>query len=324
MDSREMPWESVWGVDRPKGELAMSAYLDMPEPVPTGVGKLDQLLGGGMTRGVTVVGGASSAGKTVLACQASAAMCARGQRVVYASYETAWEVVQLRCASAWSCTDQAREAGVRPFNWSAVVNGSYRAAQGRYRGLDRQQLSRYLAGSAMDDVAYALTMWDEGPGRNLAVLTSGNDVHLLCDTVAAIPGQRPVLVCDYIQIMPTGAKGRQEDNERVTEVMGTLREYSYSPNGSNVLAISSLRKLTPADLKDGPTMDWFRGSNHVGYDAEQAVILTVDREKRDGRMVPCVAADGSTEGRMTIVKNRTGATGTSVATLLYGWCSMIR
>ncbi len=317
-------WEEAYSADRPDGELAMNAYLGMPEPVPTGIGKLDQLLGGGMTRGVTVIGGGPGAGKTVTACMAAAMMAMRGQKVVYASYETAWEVVQLRCASAWSCTAEAQEKGVKPFNWSSVVNGSYRAAQERYRGLDRQQLSRYLVGSAMDPVAYALTMWDEGPGRNLAVLTSGNDVHLLCDAVSSIPGQRPVLVCDYIQIMPTGAKGRQEDNERVTEVMGTLREYSYSPKGSNVLAISSLRKLSPADIKDGPTMDWFRGSNHVGYDAEQAVILTVAREKQNGRMVPVKDRDGSTEGRMTIVKNRTGATGTSVTTHLYGWCSMIR
>ena len=42
-------WDEAWSIDRPDGELAMSAYLGMPEPVPTGVPKLDQLLGGGMT-----------------------------------------------------------------------------------------------------------------------------------------------------------------------------------------------------------------------------------------------------------------------------------
>lgn len=324
MDGRGLDWSAVRDLDRPEGSLALNAYLDMPDPVPTGVEKLDQLLGGGMTKGVTVVGGMSSAGKTVLACQSAAAMAARGQRVVYASYETAWEVVQLRCASAWSCTDDARSRGVESFNWSSVVNGWYRAADRRYQGLTREELSRYLVGSAMDAVSHALTVWDEGPGRNLAVLTSGNDVHRLCESVAAIEGQRPVLVCDYIQIMPTGARGRQEDNERVTEVMAALREYAYSPSGGNVLAISSLRKLTSADQRDSPTMDWFRGSNHVGYDAEQAVILTVDREKVDGAWRNRLAADGSTEGRMTIVKNRTGATGTAIPTLLYGWCSTIR
>ena len=107
--------------------------------------------------------------------------------------------------------------------------------------------------------------------------------------------------------------------------MGTLRTHSYSEMGGHVLALSSLRKVTPAERKDGPALDWFRGSGHIGYDAEQAVILTVDqtKDRETGLMVPSVAANGATEGRMTIVKNRTGASGTSVATLLYGWCSYI-
>lgn len=318
-------WPSLWAVDRPEGELALNAYLDMPDPVPTGVDKLDQLLGGGMARGVTVIGGESSAGKTALACQSAAAMCAMGQRVAYASYETAWEVVQLRCASAWSCTAAAQELGIRPFSWSSVVNGAYRAAQERYRGLSRRELARYLVGSAADPVALALTAWDEGPGRNLAVLTGGYDVGELTETVRSVEGRVPVLVVDYIQIVPSGAKEQQTDTERVTDVMRSLREHAYMPGGGHVMAISSLRKLTPSDRKDGPTMDWFKSSNNVGYDAEQAVMLTCDMTKdSEGRTVRSLAADGGTEVRLTSVKNRTGATGWSVPAILYGWCSMIQ
>lgn len=320
-------WQEAFAADRPDGELAMSAYLGMPDPMPTGIPKLDQLLGGGMTRGVTVVGGGPGAGKTVTACLSAAQMAMRGQRVVYASYETAWEVVQLRCASAWSnCYGEM--IGIEPFSWSSVANGGYRAAQRRYDGLSRRDLSRYMTWDAMDPVAKALTLWDEGPGRNLAVLTSDNSVSDLCELCQEIrreDGQPPVLIVDYIQIVPTGAKRQQDDYERVTEVMGTLRTHAYSEMGGHVLALSSLRKVTPAERKDGPALDWFRGSGHIGYDAEQAVILTVDQRKdrETGLMVPSVAANGATEGRMTIVKNRTGASGTSVATLLYGWCSYI-
>ena len=319
-------WEDAYTADRPDGELALNAYLDMPEPMPTGVPKLDQLLGGGMTRGVTVVGGGPGAGKTVTACMSAASLCARGQKVVYASYETAWEVVQLRCASAWSLAAQDSVPGAAFFAWSSVVNGAYRAQQERYRGLSRQEMSRYLVGSAMDPVARTLTLWDEGPGRNLAVLTSDNpvsDLCELCEHVCMEDGRPPVLMLDYIQIAPTGDE-RQEDYERITEVMRTLRTYAYGQNGGNVLALSSLRKVSPQERKDGPSLDWYRGSGHIGYDAEQAVILTTDMEKdADGRMVPCVAEDGSTRGRITTVKNRTGATGTSISTLVYGWCSTI-
>lgn len=321
-------WDALAAIDRPDGELAMSAYLAAPEPVPTGVPKLDQLLGGGMTRGITVVGGGPGAGKTVTACMATAMMAARGQRVVYASYETSWEVVQLRCASAWCLTVQARALGVEQFSWSQVANGAERRSRPAYRGLTRAELSRYLVGSAADPVTRALTAWDEGPGRNVAVLTSPNGVADLCEAcrrVTAEGGAPPVLVVDYVQIVPTDAQGRQDDYERVTEVMGTLREYAYSRDGGNVLALSSLRKLTGQELRDGPSLDWYRGSGHVGYDAEQAVVLTADMERdADGRLVPRVAADGSTEGRMTAVKNRTGAAGRSVPTLLYGWCSTLK
>lgn len=319
-------WEEAYGIDRPEGELAMNAYLGMPDPTPTGVSKLDQLLGGGMTRGVTVIGGGPGAGKTAMACMAAAQMAARGQKVVYASYETAWEIVQLRCASAWSCMSSTHDRGIKSFGWSDVASGRERASRPAYDGLTRQELSRYLVGSAADDVTRALTAWDEGPGRNLAVLTSANtaaDICELCQAIRAEDGVPPVLVVDYIQIVPTG-KHQQDDYERITEVMGTLRSHSYDEMGSNVLALSSLRKVSPAEAKDGPSLDWFRGSGHIGYDAEQAVIVTVDKVKDEyGHMVPSIANNGATECHMTAVKNRTGATGTSVATLLYGWCSFV-
>jgi len=316
-------WAELRDGDRPDGPLALSAYLDMPDPQPTGVSALDQLLGGGMTRGVTVLGGGPGAGKTATACQAAAMMADMGRKVVYASYETGWDVVQLRCASAWSVV----RPDVQEVSWSRIATGEERRSRPAYDGLTRAELGRYTVGSAMDPVARTLTAWDEGPGRNLAVDVGGNSVADLCHACEDVErelGEPPVLVVDYIQIVPTDARGEQGDTERVTEVMGTLREYAYGGRGRHVLALSSLRKLTPAEMREGPDLGWFRGSAHVGYDAEQAVVLVTDREKVDGEWVTCRAVDGSTEGHMTVVKNRTGAAGWSRPTLLYGWCSYLR
>lgn len=319
-------WGGVWGMDRPDGELAMTAYLAAPDPIPTGYGKLDQLLGGGMVRGLTVIGGPPSSGKSVVACYSAAMMAARGQRVVYASYEMGWDIVQLRCASAWSCTHAAQQVGAEPFGWAAVANGTERRSRPAYDGLTRGELGRYLVGSAMDPITKTLTLWDEGPGRNLAVLTDGYDVHDLCDTMADIEGERPVLVVDYLQIMPTGAAQEQSEYQRVTEVVNALQGYAYSERGGNVLAISSVRNLTGTDYKDGPSLSWYRGSGYVGFAAEQAVMLVPERRKDDetGQWVPSVAANGMQEGRMTIVKNKTGASGVSVATLMAGWCNLMQ
>ena len=324
-------WDAVRQVDRPDGPLAMSAYLAAPEPQPTGIEKLDQLLGGGMTRGLTVVGGPPSSGKSVLACLAAMLMCAQGRRVVYASYEMGWDVVQLRCASAWSCYPTLRADGVEPFNWGNVVNGSERRSRRQYDGLGRDALSRYTVGKAMDPITRALTAWDEGPGRNLAVLTGGYGVHELCEMAKSVEGERPVLVVDYLQIVPSADKddkGAQEQSEyqRVTEVTNALQALAYGDEGpNNVLALSSTRNLTGADYKDGPSLSWFRGSGYVGYAAEQAVMLVPERRKDEesGQWVPSIAQNGWTEGRMTVVKNKSGASGTSVATLMAGWCNLI-
>ncbi len=317
---KSIPWSFIRDLDRPKGELAMTAYLAAPEPQPTYVSKLDQLLNGGMTRGVTVIGGPPSAGKSVIACQCAAMMAAHGKRVVYASYEMSWDVVQLRCASAWSMI----ESSVRPFSWSQVVNGAERKSRPQYDGLSREQLSYYLVGSNMDPITHALTAWDEGPGKNLTVLTSSNDVHELCEAMSNIEGERPILIVDYLQIVPSGSTQEQSEYQRVTEVINALQSYAYSEHGSNVLAISSTRNLTAQDYKDGPNLGWYRGSGYVGFAAEQAVMLVHDRVKgEDGQIVPSRNEDGATEGKMTVIKNKSGQSNVSIPTLLYGWCNTI-
>lgn len=312
-------WESATRLNRPSGELAMSAYLAAPEPTPTGVEKLDQLLGGGLLRGVTVVGGPSSAGKSVLGCQCASRLSARGRKVIYASYEMSWEVVQLRCASAWSCYTNEVES----FSWSSVVNGYEKRSRPEYANKTRQELSRYLVGSAADPITRALTAWDEGPGRNLAVLTEPFTVDELVETARALAKLRPILIVDYIQIVPTDKKDEQKEYERVSEVMNVLQAYAIGEGGGNVLAISSTKKLSAQEYKDGPTMDWYRGSGYIGFAAEQAVMLVPDKEKTDNGLVVSRNQDGSVNGHMTVVKNKSGASDVSVTTRLYGGSNLI-
>lgn len=319
------PFEDLRDTDRPDGELAMTAYLGAPEPTPTRVPKLDQLLGGGMTRGLFVLGGPPSSGKSVLACQCAAMMAAAGTRVVYASYEMTWDVVQLRCASSWSCFAESEGVrGVRSFSWSDVASGRERRGRPEYKGLSRKELSRYLVGDAMDPVTRTLTMWDEGPGRNLAVLTGGQDVHELCGMVSDVDGQTPVLIVDYLQIVPSGTKGEQSEYQRVTEVVNALQRHAYGDGGGHVMALSSTRNLTSADYREGPDLSWYRGSGYIGFAAEQAAMLVSDRHKdSDGQCGPSIAANGMTEGKLTIVKNKSGASMRTVPTLMAGWCNLI-
>lgn len=317
-------WMDDWSAYRPKGELALTAYLAAPEPVKTGFGKLDQLLNGGMTKGVTVIGGPSSAGKSVLACQCAACIASSGRKVVYASYEMSWDVVQLRCASAWSC----HQDNVESFSWSDVVSGKARRQRREYQNRTRQELSRIMVESP-DPIVQALTAWDEGPGRNLAVVCGGESVTELTDNMRVVMRENPgtVLIVDYLQIVPPSDSKIHDEYERVTDVINNLQAYAMGEHGGNVIAISSTRKLTESDYKNGPSMDWFRGSGYIGYASEQAVMIVPDRENgkdENGNPVMKLSknADGSINEKMTVVKNKSGMTDFSIAVKLYGNCNL--
>lgn len=74
--------------------------------------ELDAALGGGYRRNACVlIAGASGTGKTTLATTFVAAACARGERVLYISYEESPEALQTAVLSAGVDLQPAREAG---------------------------------------------------------------------------------------------------------------------------------------------------------------------------------------------------------------------
>ncbi len=78
---------------RPIGKIDAGAWA----PVPTGVGELDRVLGGGLVPGsVTLVGGEPGIGKSTLLLQALAARAARGNPCLLVSAEESAQQVRLR------------------------------------------------------------------------------------------------------------------------------------------------------------------------------------------------------------------------------------
>ncbi|MFA9566330.1 MAG: DNA repair protein RadA, partial [Acidimicrobiales bacterium] len=76
-------------------------------PVPTGIGELDRVLGGGLVPGsVTLVGGEPGVGKSTLLLQAAGRAAQDGQRVLYVSAEEAEAQVRAR-ADRLGTLDQA-------------------------------------------------------------------------------------------------------------------------------------------------------------------------------------------------------------------------
>ena len=76
---------------------SLDGEIDEAPRVPTSIGELDRVLGGGFVRGSAVlIGGDPGIGKSTLLMQAAASMAKAGRRVVYVSGEEAVAQVRLR------------------------------------------------------------------------------------------------------------------------------------------------------------------------------------------------------------------------------------
>lgn len=90
---------SAGHVPAPAGRAVPVTEVDLEEwlPLPTGIGELDRVLGGGLVPGsVTLVGGEPGIGKSTLLLQALGAMAEAGARVLLVTAEESAQQVRLR------------------------------------------------------------------------------------------------------------------------------------------------------------------------------------------------------------------------------------
>ena len=113
--------------------MPLSGETESAARIPTGLGELDRVTGGGFVCGSAVlVGGDPGIGKSTLLLQAAAALAERGQSVVYVSGEEAVAQIRLRaqrlglepsgisCASVKRREFSPKDAAPRPIARSAI------------------------------------------------------------------------------------------------------------------------------------------------------------------------------------------------------------
>ena len=285
-------WDEARGHCAPPRGWAVDCYLSGPDPLPTGT-PLDAALDGGLMPGVTVLGGVASAGKSALACHASANVASRGQRVLYLTLDDSWGNVVARCMSAWS-VGHAASWGCGPFSWSALPSMRRQLAPYRTSDPTRDAFEQRKRDAALMAAAH----WEDGPAASLAVIdsmTEVGDIERLVRDLTDAEEAPALVVVDYVQQYQSGVPELEKgEYGRVSEVAGRLQRLSLW-GGFPLLMLSSLRKLSKQQ-DDEPTLDWFRGSGIIGYSAWAACVLT--RGERRG--------DGWHEATLHVVKNKGG------------------
>ena len=258
--------------------------------VPTGLSRLDEILGG-LEPGLTILSGAPGCGKTTLAMQIAGSAAAAGYPVVYATYENAPANLALKALCA--------RAGMTPRD----VRRGY---------------------ADMAKLEEAALVWRPIASR-IALIEGGGTLtmtHLRAMMLRAMNTHGTaggLLVVDYLQL---AAKGSQElgnlgtVRERVEAIGSQLRDIATRLNVP-VLALAAQNRAA-GDYGGGKgkaALDSLKESGDLEYGADAVLFLTHDPERP--------AIDPMRAITLTIAKNRHGETG-SIPLLFHAAHGIIR
>lgn len=240
--------------------------------IPTGLGRLDQILNG-FNEGLHVLAAGPGVGKTTICTQWALHAAACQVPVVYVTYENSPQslVLKMVCSRAGlspsqvergfadlTLLDEAAEGLREPLRLVSLIEGTSQMAISQVRGRALQAKER--AGS-----------------------------------------EQVLIVFDYLQRAAHG-KGYEQLRHNVSAMAGELREMA-SRLQSPVIAISSQNRSVGDYGRGGSAqLDSLKESGDLEYAADSVLFLTQSRER--------TASDPARAIDLVVVKNRFGGTGT--------------
>lgn len=230
---------------------AFEASENDSRPIPTGFGELDELLCGGLVKPeLTIVGARPGKGKSAFLLAASMAAVRNGFHVGYFSLEMSpIQLGQRELASA-----------------SMVGISKQRRGKSMLTDQDWAALSEGL-----------VKLENDGMGERLHIYQSyGLTIERLGNIArhAVQRGEMDLLVLDYIQLLKTVEKTRQ-DFERLGIISKGLKQLALSLD-IPILTAAQVRRQSQDDSKKGgraPTLDELRGSGDLEQDADNVLLI---------------------------------------------------
>lgn len=265
-----------WNADRLDAIMARMAAM---RPCgSTGFASLDSVLGGGLYPEVYVLAAEPGAGKTTLALQIADHVARFGSRkVVFLSSEMSAPQVVAKSISRMSAESS--------------------------RALTAREVMRMDAEN-LDAVSGAVEAYRREVAPNMATL----DEPLSAEEVAALyesaldPGEpAPVLVVDYLQILPGREDAVQTDLQHHTASMGALCSVAKRFK-TPVVVISSLNRSGRVSV----ALSSLAGSSAIEYSASVVLFVSVDGTGDEAKANREAAVRPVT---VSVLKNRFGRVG---------------
>ena len=281
---------------------------------PTGFGRIDALLDGGLYAGLYIVGAISSLGKTTFCLQIADQIAKRGQPVLVFSLEMAKNELIAKSVSRLTLIRDLAEyqSTAHAKTTRGILTGTRYA---KYSQTERELIQ------------WAIESYNQNEGRQLYITEGVGNVGIaeVREKVERYvkAGITPVVVIDYLQILaPTDmrATDKQNTDKAVLELKRLSRD-----NGIPVLAVSSFNR---DNYTEPLSMRAFKESGAIEYSSDVLIGLQYDgMDYRDGekdgerqKRIRKLIKDQERKGRegqaqdiqVKVLKNRNGSKGDTV------------
>ena len=268
---------------RSEADLTDDFILDLESPKPgykTGFDRTDKVIKG-LKPGLFVIAAPPSAGKTTFAKQLADQVAKLNEApVLFFSYEQS--AAELRVKSLARLTKELRKpvenevikertAGEDLIN-QTITSGKIKVAADEYKRFGK---------------------WIkiiEGDRQH----TTGR-IRLLSQRERMMTGKAPLIVIDYLQILPVNDPSLRDKRSEVDFLVSELRRMARDIE-TPVIAISAMSRAEYKDAK----LSGFKESGGIEYAADIAAIMTVEDESNDG---------SERTVALNIIKNRNGRRG---------------
>lgn len=280
--------------------LGIYALTDEDVPVPTGIRGLDEALGGGLRRGVTVLGATSSMGKSTLALQVADNIAESGRSVLFVTVE-----------------QSARELVSKSI--TRIMRSKYGVTVATYDLLSRKHRSSWdeRTKRAFND---ALADYTDGAAQHLRIYEatrqpSVSEIDEVARYMAKHDGEPPVLFVDYLQLLAADDE-RDTDKVRVDKNMTALRQMARDLK-TPVFVVSSVNR---AAYSEAMSLDSYKESGGIEYSsdvllglqpwhmAEKLAKVSEAKRKFVGAQIVAETKAATVRGcEVVVLKHRNGA-----------------
>ena len=220
------------------------------DPIPTGVRVLDNALGGGLKRGLYMLGAVSSVGKTTLLNMIADNLAVRGKPVLFVTIE---QSARELAAKSLSRRMYLMDSDIGDVSYSELDTRSERERWSEKRNALLTEASNWY----VENIA---------PRERYLQARSQPSVADIDKTIQVMEkrfGDKPIVIIDYLQLLAP-MSDRDSDKQTVDKNVMALRQLSRDMK-TTVICVSSLNR---SSYSGAINIDSFKESGAIEYGAD--------------------------------------------------------